>query len=520
MPDQAGGAVLDMVLGQLGIDGSALIPGYGDGVATIAVDLDHGFTVGHSWVTGVVKYRAGGEQRMARNDIDRERYSGSALLLDGNPRAMRAMLARFASLGETFLLSLPNEALVLRANAVGESVPVFADALALTDWTRPGQRVVVEHDGEHVDAVIQSVSADAITLDVAPGTVGVYGGTIMPVKAVHLEPQQDFERFESLVERWRLAARAAMPLDFAPALATIPLSGLSAPFADVVMVSRVFGLAGNTLALEFAGSAVWPDEGQLIESGPLTLFRYKPGVTSLGDLETAMESSANFVMTGTWNTAATFSAFDDVPLAEASGGSDQGDVGTGATVEEYEGRPVWDRDIAPGTDGAHAMTQIIDHDGVPYALGTADQADWPRSVILESGDQMDWQWFKLFMHTVRGRQKKFWLATWRDDLVYESHLGASVVVEVDAGDFTAWWPRLRQHVQVLQSDNTVTYAEVLSHVNNGDGTRTLTLSESLGGAAVEKISWIELCRWESGDRYETVHGPTGFSVSLIARVVP
>lgn len=533
MPNQVGSAVSGMVIDLLGMDGSGVFDGYGDaGVATLVLDLENGFTVRHNWITDIIKLRSGLEQRISRNDTDRESYAGTAYLVGDATRDIRALLARHAASGSVFLLGLPHEELAIRADSSGAVVPVFASALALCDWARIGQRVVVAHvdtDGEtqSIGGVIQDVGADTIELDVAPGDLGDYGGTIMPAKAVYLAPQQNFDRFQVGAEAWNLDALGALPLDFAPDLARIVLSVLSAPFLNAVATVRQFGLIGNTLTLEFNGNASWPAAGQLIETGPLTLFRYKPGVTTLGDLDAALQQSANFLLTGSWTPSSTFGASDDI-FATASGAGDHGDVGTGATLTTYNGdgeaRPVWSRELnTPGTvtDGIQAMTQFIEHGGIPYAVGTADQADWFRAVKLTDGNQADWQWFKLFMSTVIGKQKKFWLPTWRNDLTFVSKSTNTITVSTtDGSDFPAWWPHLREHIQIVETNETITRAKITAAVDNGNGTRTLTIGVTLGTSNVDLVSWLELCRFEDADSYATRHGANGFSADLSARVVP
>jgi hypothetical protein len=527
MPNQVGGAVLDMVLDLLGMDDlGEFFDGYGDaGVATLVLALENGFTVQHSWKTDISKFRSGIEQRRSRNDMDRESYSGAAFLLNDSPRDVRAMLARYSSAGSVFLLGLPHEALVLRDASSSTTVPVFSSALALCDWAVRGQRVVVAHededgDLEYVNAVVQSATSDTIELDVAIGTLGVVGAGIMPAKAIYLEPQQDFDRGESDVETWNIRARYAKPLDFAPTLASLELTG---KLSGLTAIAREFGLVGNTRTIEIIDDVGVGAAGILTQPAGFTQWLFEPDVSTVADFIAALSASSYIRITGTPDTpAATLDSSDNF-IDVLAGGTATGAVGTGATIEEYEDFPVWDREIiADGAvaDGVQSMTQIIDHDGIPYALGTADQPDWYRAVVLAAGDREDWQWFKLFMSTVRGKQKKFWLATWREDLVYDSHAADEVDIDSDAGDFTAWWPSKRQHVQVLQVDNTVTYAEVLSAVDNGDGTRTLTLSETLSADEIEKISWLEICRFENADDYTTQHGQHGFDVQLTARVVP
>ena len=303
-------------------------------------------------------------------------------------------------------------------------------------------------------------------------------------------------------------------MDYAPALASLDLGSVtsSAAFNGVSVVSRIFGLAGNTIAFAMLSDG---GAGTIAESGTTVSFHFTAGVTTLGDLATALESSSLVQLSGTYTASDTIAAGDAFFSTLLTGGADSGDVGTGATVTEYASHPVWTEQLAnPGqiVDGAHAMTQIIDHGGAPYSLGTADQADWFRTVAIEAGDQATWQWFKLFMSTVIGRQKKFWLSTYRDDLEYVSHSGTSLTI--DADDFAAWWPSQRQHVQIEQG-STVTYAEITA-ASGG----TLTLDTSQSAAAVTRISWLKLCRWEDADTYETTHTAEGFAVSLVARVVP
>lgn len=530
MPNQVGGAVLDMVLDLLGMDGSTTVPPYGDaGVATLMLDIQDGFTIKHSWVTDVIKFRAGPEQRIARNDVDREAYSGNAYMSSAAAREARAQLARYAANGAAFLLGLPHESLPLRAASSGLTIPV--PSTALVDWAKPGQRVAVtwrdsNNDRIAVNAVVQSSSSTTIDLDTAAGAP--YGAEIMPVKAIHLEPEQSFPRYPVNVEMWDLAARGIAPLDFAPTLAQLAIGPItpSAALDNVIVVSRLFGLIGNSITFELNGNPIngnsAPVTGALIETGLATMFWYRAGVTTLQNMSDALANSANVRMAGTYTGTDTIAAGDDFTATALTGAADSGDVGTGASLTTYAGdgtsRPVWDQSIAnmaTNTDGIHAMTQILDEGGIPYALGTADKADWFRAVVLEAGDRAKWQWFKLFMATVLGRQKKFWLPTYRADLVYVSHVGAALTIDATKGDITAWWPRQRQHVQITQADGTVTRAKITAVTG-----AVLTLSVSLSVSLVKSITWLELCRFENADEYETKHDAEGFNVSLIARVVP
>jgi hypothetical protein len=516
---------LDWRLDWRGFEVNGALAGYGpDGAHTFVLDLENGFSVKHSWVTDVIKFKGGVEQRISRNDIDRQSFSGNAFLLGEGPRATRATLARHAASGSVLLIAAPHEELSV-AGVVDEDVTV--NGIDLCDWAKPGQRVLAcRTDDEDMTvgtpAVIQEVVAELITLDVAPGDCH----WIAPLRHVFLEPQQNFPRYPVEAESWQLDARCAFPLDFVPDLASMaftPIAGV-----DLAIVrSRVFGLAGNdlTFALDAAGIGT----GALVEgAGGHVIFYFEPDVTTMGDLATALESSAFVVLGGDYDPSVILEAGDAFAQTALTGSEDSGDVGTGASITNYSGdgqtRPVWDRALANDgtvTDGIHAMTQIIDHGGIPYALGTADAADWFRAVNIRGGDRATWQWFKLFMSTVVGQQKAFWLSTWREDLAYVSHdTGGPLTITIDAddGDFTAWYPAKREHLQILYADGTELRVRIESAENNGDGTRTLTVSD-LAEGTITMLSWLELCRFENGDGYETQHNANGFDVSMVARVV-
>jgi len=477
------------------------IGGYGPaGVATLALDLQEGLSITYAWETDTIPKRSGAEQRISRNDVAREHYEGQAYMHGSVPRAMRAKLAKFAATGSPFLMGLPHEGMDLVADASGKTV--FVMTTTLCDWKNPGQRVVLERNEQFVTAVIQSTTSNSITFDVDPGAVGKFGGRIMPGRAVLLEPQQDDERHPNEVEIWQLRARAVV-FDFAPTLAQVALgSFLSAPFAGAVALSRKFGLVGNTLVLETNGNAAWPAAGQLIETGTLTLFRYRPGVTTLANFRDALITSSNFLLTGTYNPADVFVAFDTAVMT-ATGAADTGPVGNGASLTTYASHPVWDRRVEnPNTitDSIHALTEILDFGGALYALPTATKPDWGRHVAMSSDQRAEFQWWKLFFATAKGRQKSFWLPTWRKDMTFVSKATNTVTVSTaDGSDIASWWPDQRQHIQIEETNGTLTRAQITAILDNGNGTMTLTIGTTLATSSVKMICWLELCRFDKDD---------------------
>jgi hypothetical protein len=193
-------------------------------------------------------------------------------------------------------------------------------------------------------------------------------------------------------------------------------------------------------------------------------------------------------------------------------------IGTGAAVTTYAGRPLWDRKLENNstiTDSIHALTEIIDHGGTPYALGWADMADWGRAIAITGKGLDDWQWLKLFIATVKGRQKSFFLSTYRNDLPFVSKASGTVTV---TGNVGVWWPLQRRHVEVRETSGTVTRAEVTAAVDNGDGTWTLTIGTTIATSSVTMVSWIEVCRFTS-DEFAVAFDKNGFALKTVATVV-
>lgn len=115
-----------------------------------------------SWGTDIFKSANGNEQRCnTTGPMPRQRWEGSAFLLDGPDRDARAVPMRYAAAGTTFLLALPYEALPFSADAAGTVLAV--PAIANSDWAVAGQRcVIVGADGTTQAAVVQSASGTGL----------------------------------------------------------------------------------------------------------------------------------------------------------------------------------------------------------------------------------------------------------------------------------------------------------------------------------------------------------------------
>jgi hypothetical protein len=497
----------------------ALFPAYGPGgIATFVPEFKGEFTLKLSWVTDIIKARSGKEQRIATIQAPKQSYEGDVHLEAQDARSLRAALARFSAAGATYLLGLPHESMSLVADASGTNVFVSSSGgINLCDWREIGQRVAVrDTEGNYVEATIQLVNGGTITLDKSVGSVGRYGGEIMPLMPVFLEQQQSFNRFSTDTEIWQLSARAAR--------FTWALPHYSLNFSDVCSSAELAGATvmaanGGVTQLRFGLQNTGGGHGFLSPYGQFVTFYYEPGVTTVGDLRDALGLTSFLRLTGSYNPADVLqndAAF--VLTLLQSGGS--GFIGRGASIMSYAGSPVWDPVIQhEGSvgDTVMSLTEIIDMNGAPYVIRTADYADWGRQVRIKRTTRTEFQWVKLFLWTVYGRQKSFWLPTWRNDLVYDSHSGSTVTINNDS-DIMAWWPAQRQHVQIRQTDGTLTYTEVLDVVDNGDGTSDLTIDMTLSGTAINRISWLERCHFESDDFEITFKGQE-FSMEAIARAV-
>lgn len=507
------------------------------GVATFVLDLEDGMDVAFEWQTDIFKAYDGSEQRVALLEYPRRRISGQALLIGGGSvLRTRAQLARFAASGQPFLLGLPFEALLLTGDAASTTVTVAAGAIAACDWTNPGQRaIVLGTDRTALEAVVQAASGVTIDLDIAAGAVGAAGGYIMPAIAVYLDPQQDFARYRTPdgIERWSITARAAtFGFQKSPRASTLDIEATypttCGNWVGVILQAREVGIAGDAIRVEADNDSL--SGADFAEVGTDVTLRFQPGITTVGEMTALINANATLIKcVGAWNEGAILGdgppGADTFALTQLDGGSD-GDYagdGTGAIVATHALRPVFDRGLLNPTtidDAMQAMNEIVDFGGVPSNVGQAETPDWSRMISVDLPQDGEWQWMKRFLGTVRGRQRAFWLPTWRRDLVPVSSSPGELTIEGpsdDDGGFFTWYPA-RTDIQIRQADGSITRATISAAVDNGDGTITLTTGVTLSGSPIEMVSWLELCRFES-DAITIRFEDARFRLQTIARVV-
>lgn len=514
-----------------GTPDAELIPGVGPaGAVQLALDIEIGAQLTLTWQTQVFKAYDGGERRVAKISLPKQKISGPAYLLGDDTRAQRARLARYAAIGGTFLIGLPYEELAIASPAVANVVPV--GSTALVDWAVLGGRVIIKNGESFANASIQAFDDTSLTLDIDPGDLGLPGGTVMPTAAIFLEPQQAFARYPNPdgVERWDVRAQMlsfGFESDGRKAFAS--LSSSTGALKTTVINYFLEGPAGNAFTIEFIGDAS-PGAGNVTHTGSAYQFHFNAGTTTVANAVSAL--AAVFGFTGSFNPANVLVSGDIIGPLTLANGADKvwGTMGAGETLVTHYSRPVWDRVIqldTTATDSVQSLSQIVDLGGKLANIGAAKYSDWGRQVMLRSDLATEWQWLKLFLSTVRGMQKAWWLATWRADLTAISHATGTLVIDgpsFETGDFFGWYPTLRTHLQVQQADGTLTLVNITAAVDNGDGTITLSVETSTGVAAVfassavTMVSWLELVRFDS-DEFVITFKDAQFSLSTDARAV-
>jgi hypothetical protein len=211
-------------------------------------------------------------------------------------------------------------------------------------------------------------------------------------------------------------------------------------------------------------------------------------------------------------------------------------MGTGATLTTFNDAvlgtiPVWDHGLVnegQNPDSISTLADLVDLGGIPAAKGSAPYVDYGRSIRFGSSSMADWQWLKLFLYTARGAQRTWLVTSGRNDLVYVSNVGATLVVSKDFGTtgfgnyMTYYNAGIGQRLALNNADGSVQYVNVTSAIDNGNGTCSLGLSAAPTGTILT-ISFLDLCRFE-GDQFRIAFGKEGgdgplFQLDAIARVV-
>jgi uncharacterized phage protein (TIGR02218 family) len=513
------------------------------GIASFVLTLESTAKLSQRWITGISKSYSGRERRSSTTRDPAFSVEGQAKLMGPTTRAVRSRIARFAAAGQPFWIGMPHEEITVRANSTGTVIPVFSTARS--DWAVPGCPVFLIHNFYgSVQLTVQSATLTTVTVDQDPGLIGSKGARLMPAIPMLLDPQQAFDRYPKQVpdpvEVWKIKARNVNPGFMRSATwATLELASLGGSMSAGVFRAPLAGEAGNDLQIKFVADAVGVDFAELL-SPTLLLYHFIPDVTTvlqmMGRIE-RMDFVVVFPADPSERSTDTLKLSDEFGPTNLSGGMNAGPVpvGLGASVSTYRDRPLWDKGISVSAsvmDSSISMALPQDLGGLPFVVSVTQFADWGRGVAItgEIGT-VEHQWFKLFCDTVRGCWKGFYLTTAREDLLPVSSGAGTLTVQSgeDAGDFYAWWPKLRTHLEIIQEDDTVTRVRISGAVDNGDDTLTMTIVDenddpvTLSGEVIESISWLELVRIEGdGDgaaQIDTNLKGALFQSSFNARVI-
>lgn len=487
-PDAAGGHYWHPHFPE-GFADTSIIPPVGPGSAvTFALDLQAGTTLVMTWDTDVFKSYDGTEQRRSKLELPKRKIAGTAFLRGSLARSVRSALSRYSYIGSPFLISLPWEEMVLTDDSETAVLPV--GNTALIDWAVPGQRAIVTREDEDTeetlfdDVIIQAVGINALTINGSAPELTLAGASIIPTAAVILDPQQGIARYatEDAREKWSIQCTAILfgyQQDSNTAIASLAESAGALSNATLAFVSA--GPAGNGYRVQWLGDLLVGPATFEVVTPTSYIFHFVPNLTKVSDF--LDDAIALFTLLGTYNVNDVFTTGDAINVVLA-GGSDSffGAMGNGATLEYFNGRPIWDRGVTVddvATDSLQSLTTIIDLGGKPISVGQANAADWGRDIVCRDDLGAPWQWLKLFLYTVGGRFKSWWLPSYRADLDAVAGSSSGITLKVagpslDSGDFFGWYPRCRNELVIEQEDGTITYGHIESALDNHDGTISIS----------------------------------------------
>lgn len=187
------------------------------------------------------------------------------------------------------------------------------------------------------------------------------------------------------------------------------------------------------------------------------------------------------------------------------------DLGDNGAYPQYRGKTVLPFRPFIVTSGAEKVlraTTVFDNESGPIDVDPVNSwVSGTSNVGFEIGSKSERWTVRRWLHSLRGRQKAFWLPTWNRDLTLVLDAGPSAQgITVSSVGYADYYTV--KDLMVRLKNGTVRYLRVLSSVNNGDGTETLALDTVLGTellvADVEFISFMDHVRLAS-DRVDIRH---------------
>jgi hypothetical protein len=169
-------------------------------------------------------------------------------------------------------------------------------------------------------------------------------------------------------------------------------------------------------------------------------------------------------------------------------------------------------------------------DAVAGAIEVNSRSRQPRGVwsynwFMDSRTGADE--YDAFMLARAGRAVPFWVPSWRGDLELATLIGSGdTTITIKACDYTAqMFPAAgRRHLAVMLNQGaTLLFREILSAIDNGNGTETLTIDAALGAAgalATTTLSFLLFCRLDSDEPPRLWHHTQLAEATLPLRELP
>lgn len=205
--------------------------------------------------------------------------------------------------------------------------------------------------------------------------------------------------------------------------------------------------------------------------------------------------------------------------------------GSTAVINTYDGYPVLDiRPIGTGETPElfQANYEVVDGETGIQAIYSA----WPHPAVhttrqytirrLQNPGEMDW--WRDFLGGLYGQREPFLQPTWFPDLYLASAPApGDPGITITGSDYVSlYFPYDAFKRLQLETAAGIIWRKVLTAVDNGDGTSTLTFDTPIGGtpddATISRISYLNLVRLSS-DTITLSHGRIRTQIELPTRTV-
>lgn len=190
--------------------------------------------------------------------------------------------------------------------------------------------------------------------------------------------------------------------------------------------------------------------------------------------------------------------------------ADLGDLAT-ALPTTYKSLPVFDRLLF--TPGGQSVPVRFEFGGRPWDLDGIGKftvfsfRNSPRitqPIRFYMDDRAEYVLIRKLIHGAKGRQKSFWMPSFRDDFVIETDEGAGVTLTIELAKYTAHvfglTSNMRKDIEITYADGTVDLRGISNAAENV-ANETITLdsasSQVLTAANVRRISFINRVRFGS-----------------------